>query len=102
MTKLVHARITRGVSQEELADKVGVSWKTIARLEANGMADPGLRLLNNCALALNVKLESLIEESWREWKVFKEERPVPPDPETFFAPGRITPPRWYQDAVTPD
>jgi transcriptional regulator with XRE-family HTH domain len=99
ITRLFDNRLADGISQEELADKVGVSSKTISRLEANRIADPGIRLLNNCALALNVKLESLIEESWREWKVFNEERQAPPDPKSFFTPGRITPPKWHQDAV---
>lgn len=98
-TKLYDARLTHGTSQKELADKIGVSLKTISRLEENRIANPGIRLLNNCALTLNITLESLIEESWREWKVFNEERQAPPDPKSFFTPGRITPPEWHQVAV---
>ena len=31
------------------------------------MTNPPLRLLVNCAIALNCQLDDLIEERWREW-----------------------------------
>lgn len=99
-SRLTLARIARGVTQEDLADKVGVSWKTIRRLEANKIRDPGVRLLNNCALALNVKLETLIEPVWREWLIIDEERAVPPAAEDFHKPGQLGTPLWIEKRLT--
>lgn len=99
-SRLTLARIARGVTQEDLADKVGVSWKTIRRLEANKIRDPGVRLLGNCALALNVTLESLIEPAWREWLVFDAERAAPPEPKGFHKPGQLGTPLWIEKRLT--
>lgn len=81
---LADIRIRRGVSQAALADAVGVSLKTIERLEAGRIRDPGIRLLSNCAIALNVKLEELIHPAWREWLDVDDGHPEPPDPEAFL------------------
>ncbi|MCP9486545.1 MAG: helix-turn-helix domain-containing protein [Gaiellaceae bacterium MAG52_C11] len=99
-SRLTLARIARGVTQQDLADKVGVSWKTIRRLEANQIRDPGVRLLSNCALALNVKLESLIEPVWREWLIFDEKRAQPPTAEGFHKPGELGTPLWIEKKLT--
>jgi transcriptional regulator with XRE-family HTH domain len=105
-SQLTKIRILRGVSQEQLADAVGVSYKTIERLEANKIADPSFRLLNNCALALGVKVEQIIEPSLRDWFVFKtndpeKRRPAPPDPAVFFQRGKLKMPRWVEELVVP-
>ncbi len=44
--------------------------RTIRRLETNEHDDPGVRLLNNCAIVLGVSIAELIEEEWLEWQVF--------------------------------
>jgi DNA-binding XRE family transcriptional regulator len=98
-TKLALARINRGVSQQDLADAVGVSLKTIERLEANKIRDPHLRIVSNCALALKVKLEDVIEPSWREWHVFNAKRPAPPDPDEFFGGRRMALPLWLEQRM---
>ena len=51
-----------GVSQLELAEKVGVSRRTIARLEAGDIADPGVDQVRSLAEALGVTLPVLITE----------------------------------------
>jgi transcriptional regulator with XRE-family HTH domain len=90
-TVLARVRMARGVTQEELADAIGISLPTYRRLERKGMENPGLRYLVNAALALGVELDVLIEDEWREWMVFDESRPEPPPPDDLwrrpFAPG---------------
>ncbi len=74
----------RGVTEQELATVTGMSTATYWRLEHGQMPDPPLRLLANCALALGVELEDLIEDEWREWKVLDARYGQPPAPEEFW------------------
>jgi transcriptional regulator with XRE-family HTH domain len=53
-------RDLRGLSQLELAGLVGVSRRTIARLEAAEIADPGVEQLSSLSEALGVTLDLLI------------------------------------------
>lgn len=89
---LARVRMARGLTQEELADAIGISLPTYRRLERKDMQNPGLRYLANAALALGVELDLLIEDEWREWMAFDEQRVKPPQPEEFwrrpFAPGQ--------------
>ena len=48
-------RKVRGLSQPELAAKVGISPRTIARLEAAQVADPSINHVRDLARALGVK-----------------------------------------------
>jgi transcriptional regulator with XRE-family HTH domain len=82
-TKLARVRMKRGVTQEELAEAIGISVVTYRRLERGRMDNPPLRYLQNAALALGVELDDLWEEQWREWMVFDQQRPEPPKPEQF-------------------
>lgn len=45
----------------------GISVATLRRLERGQMDNPPLRYLQNLAIALEVKLDTLIEPGWREW-----------------------------------
>lgn len=83
-TRLARVRMTRGVTQEELADAVGVSVPTYRRLELGKVDNPGLRYLVNAALALGVELDELIEDDWRAWKSFRSDRPAPPAPSELW------------------
>lgn len=83
-TKLAHARMSRGVTQEELAGAVGISVPTYRRLERGDVRNPKLGHLMNCALALGVELDALIEDEWREWMAFDARAPAPPEPEAFW------------------
>lgn len=83
-SRLARARMARGVTQEELADAIGVSLPTYRRLERKQTGNPGLRYLMNAALALGADLDMLIEDEWREWMVFDQERPAPPAPDEFW------------------
>jgi len=66
-TKLAAWRVKRGVTQQALAEAVGVSRATYVRVEQGRNTNPPLRLLMNCAIALNCALDDLIEDAWREW-----------------------------------
>jgi len=76
--------MARGVTQEELADAIGISLPTYRRLERRQTENPGLRYLMNAALALGADLDLLIEDEWREWMVFDHDRPSPPTPEELW------------------
>jgi ribosome-binding protein aMBF1 (putative translation factor) len=49
-------RSERGLSQQELAERMGVTQSVVARLEAGGV-EPRLRTLDRVARALDVELE---------------------------------------------
>jgi transcriptional regulator with XRE-family HTH domain len=83
-TRLARVRMARGVTQEELADAIGISLPTYRRLERARNENPGIRYLVNAALALGVEVETLLEADWHEWTVFDESRPAPPKPEEFW------------------
>lgn len=76
--------MARGVTQEELAEAVGISVPTYRRLERGQVDNPPLRYLANAALALGCELDTLIEDDWRTWKVFDQAHPAPPVPERFW------------------
>jgi DNA-binding XRE family transcriptional regulator len=95
-TRLARARLRAGVSQAELAKAVGVSEKTIHRLEKHWQkADPSIRLLQNISVALDVPLLSLCEPSWLTWNTFNGRAPKPPD-KNFRKPGKLDRPLWRE------
>jgi transcriptional regulator with XRE-family HTH domain len=104
-TRLSRARLRAGVSQEELAEAVGVSVKTIHRLERkwkHPKSDPGIRLLHNISVALDVPLLALCEPSWLTWNNLNGETPEPPG-KKFRRPGRLDRPQWraYREGIPP-
>ena len=54
-------RLQRDLTQQQLADKVGVARVTIARVEA-ALAQPSIDLLENVARVLGVKLTDLLKD----------------------------------------
>jgi transcriptional regulator with XRE-family HTH domain len=56
-------RKVRGLSQPELAAKVGISPRTIARLEAAQVADPSINHVRDLARALGVTVDLLSESA---------------------------------------
>ncbi|MBI2022244.1 helix-turn-helix transcriptional regulator [Candidatus Daviesbacteria bacterium] len=53
---IIRVRINRGITQKELADKLGTKQSVISRLES-GRANPSLGFLKKLAEALNSRLE---------------------------------------------
>lgn len=56
ISKLIEARIKRGVSQADLAKKIGTKQSAIARLES-GRVNPTVDFLDKISTALGGKLE---------------------------------------------
>ena len=56
ISKLIEARIKRGVSQADLAKKIGTKQSAIARLES-GRVNPTVDFLDKISTALGSKLE---------------------------------------------
>jgi transcriptional regulator with XRE-family HTH domain len=83
-TKLARLRMSRGVTQEQLAEAIGISLVTYRRLERDNMDNPPLRYLQNAALALGVELDALLEDEWKTWKEFDSRRPEPPQHKDFW------------------
>lgn len=78
-------RMRRGVTQEELARAVGISVPTYRRIERAETNNPKLRHLMNCAIALGVELDEILEDEWFEWLIFDRSRAAkPPQPEKFW------------------
>lgn len=57
--KVADARAKKGISQSELARRVGVSQKMISVME-DGFKAPGLALAKEIALQLDVSLDYLV------------------------------------------
>jgi transcriptional regulator with XRE-family HTH domain len=85
--RLAAWRDKRGVTQQELAVATGISTSTIRRLESPlevERANPPLRYLQNCALALGCKLSDLVEPEWQAGLALDQRRPKPPEPKEFW------------------
>jgi transcriptional regulator with XRE-family HTH domain len=83
-TRLAHARMSRGVTQDELAQAVGISVPTYRRLERGEVRNPKLGHLVNCAIALGVELDALLEDEWLQWLPFDQRAATPPEPEALW------------------
>lgn len=53
---VIDARVKKGVTQKELAEKIGTKQSVISRLES-GRANPTINFLKKLAQALNSRLE---------------------------------------------
>jgi transcriptional regulator with XRE-family HTH domain len=66
-SRLAQARHARNVRQQDLAQAIGMSIASYRRLESGQMNNPPFRYLMNCAIALGVKVDDLIEPEWGRW-----------------------------------
>lgn len=57
--KLISARLSAGLTQKELAEKLGIFQQNISQYE-NGTRTPKLKRLQEIAIACNVPISSLI------------------------------------------
>lgn len=83
-TKLARVRMSRGVTQDELAKAVGISVPTYRRLERGEVENPKLRHLVNCSIALGVELDDVLEDEWLEWLPLRKIAVTPPDADAFW------------------
>jgi len=64
-TKLARARIAAKLTQAEMVEATGIRRSFYGRRERARVATPPLRHLTNCALVLDVPVDTLIEDEWR-------------------------------------
>jgi transcriptional regulator with XRE-family HTH domain len=88
-TQLNFIRREQGVSQAHLAAITGISVRNLSRLENGEMTNPPLRYVVNCALALGVPWQQLVEPEWEEWEPNLQRRAdEPPLPERRAEPNK--------------
>lgn len=88
-TKLNAERRRQGVSQADLAQVTGISQRTLSRLENGELTNPPLRYIVNCALALGVPWQELIEPEWEQWDPGLRGAKSEPLPEARAAPSEL-------------
>jgi len=86
-TQLNFIRRGQGVSQADLAAITGISVRNLSRLENGEMSNPPLRYIVNCARALGVPWQQLVEAEWEEWEPnLRRRADLPPLPERRAEP----------------
>src|SRR5690242_2491193 len=83
-SKLAHWRLRRGVTQSDLARAIGIDAKVYRSIEQRARV-PRLDVLMNCAIALRVALEDIVEDEWRGWQTLDQRAATPPDPDELWA-----------------
>ncbi len=64
-SRLAQVRVARGLTQAELASRVGLSIATYQRLEEGRIDNPPIRYLTNLAIALDVdSISRISEKAW--------------------------------------
>lgn len=84
---LAQLRISRGVTQAELAEVVGLSVTTLARLEHDRVKNPPLGWYMNCAIALDAELHDVLGDEQLVWKKYSSAASAPP-PEGWIDAAR--------------
>ena len=74
----------RGMTQQALAEAAGTDKAYISRLEAGGIGDPGIDVLERIAAALQVQLRSLADPRW-----YKEDPETPAWESQLMADDRL-------------
>jgi transcriptional regulator with XRE-family HTH domain len=54
-------RLKKGLSQDSLAEKAGVTFHTISKIEAGATVDPRVLTLEKLVKALNIKIDDLLK-----------------------------------------
>jgi transcriptional regulator with XRE-family HTH domain len=71
-------REARDMRQPELAERMGISPRTLQAIENGERPNPGIRVLVNAALVLNCALEDICEDEWLSWTPFRKDIEPPP------------------------
>lgn len=86
-TRVALRRLEVGLTQEELAGHTGLSVETIRLMEAGTQKAPRLWPFVNVARVLDVPVEELLEQRWKEYRV---DAPEPANPRALHRPKRWT------------
>jgi DNA-binding Xre family transcriptional regulator len=76
---LARVRVDKGIGRPELAQATGISYNSLYRLESGMVKNPPLWWYQNCAIALDVQLEDILDYEHSGWRG-TERAPAPPDP----------------------
>jgi len=60
LKNLAKLRKDKGLTQEGLARKAGISFHTLVKIEGGGIKNPKIETVIKLAKALNVKIDSLV------------------------------------------
>lgn len=77
VSNLAQVRVEKGMSQEELARSVGISLKSLVRLEKRQVPSPPLAWFVNCAIVLDVDLLDILEPDHLRFKQLALHAPAP-------------------------
>jgi len=64
-TRIEKRRLLLGLSQTAVAERAGISLRTLQRIEHGEMDNPPIRYLAGIAQALSMSLDDVIEPEWR-------------------------------------
>lgn len=70
-------RLSRNLTQAEVAELTGISKSSVERLENGGDGAVNLRHLVNIALALDCELLDLVDDDWLAFQVLDVTAPLP-------------------------
>ena len=70
-------RVEKGLDRHELAQATGVSYSSLYRLESGLVKSPPLWWYQNCAIALGVKLDDILDYEHSRWHATPQ-APAPP------------------------
>lgn len=73
-------RLAKGIDREELAEAVGISRTSLYRLESGMAPNAPLWWYTNCATALGVKFDEILDPQDQGWRPTLN-APVPPGPD---------------------
>jgi DNA-binding Xre family transcriptional regulator len=78
-SQLARVRVDKGIGRPELAQATGISYNSLYRLESGLVKNPPLWWYLNCAIALGVKIEDILDYAHSGWHGTLR-APTPPDP----------------------
>ena len=79
-SQLARTRVAKGVTRPELAEAVGISLASLRRLEQERAFNAPFWWYRNCAIALQVDLDEILDERELRWRPAGRAR-RPPGPE---------------------
>ncbi|MDO8188904.1 helix-turn-helix domain-containing protein [Conexibacter sp. JD483] len=86
-------RLTRGLTQAQLASLTGISKSSVERLEKSTDGGVNLRHLVNIALALDCELLDVVDDAWLSYRPLDVAAPAPHRTQLRRSAGGDMPPR---------